>query len=63
MEIQEIIDRAGGMQSLAALLHVNYSTVAGWKMQKYIPAAHILSISQMMDIPLADLNNLVRKRG
>jgi len=63
MEIQEIIDLAGGMKQLSELLRVDYSTVAGWKMKQRIPARHILAICRIMDIPLADLNNLVRKRG
>lgn len=55
MTVDEIIERAGGVSKLGALIGVDHSTVSGWKREGRVPSERAILIHELMDIPLADI--------
>lgn len=60
MDVQTLINRAGGVGSLAARLSVSHSTVCGWKRTGFVPGNRVFQISVAFEIPPIDLAGLVK---
>lgn len=58
MDIQTLIDRAGGEAEFRALCDVARTTVLDWKRTGQIPASRIPGISEALGIPLGDIIGL-----
>lgn len=52
MDVQTLIDKAGGEQQFRALFKVARTTVLGWKRSGLLPANRIAQISEALDVPL-----------
>jgi hypothetical protein len=60
MDIQTLIDRAGGTpQRLGDLLGVARTTVLDWKRNGCIPGTRVVQISMILGIPVSELIGLV----
>jgi DNA-binding transcriptional regulator YdaS (Cro superfamily) len=59
MDIQTLIDKAGGTQKLADLLGVSRPTVLDWKRAGFIPGNRVAQISAALSIPVVVLIALV----
>lgn len=57
MTLDEIIDRAGGADALAAIIGVHRSTVHGYRhtATQLIPAQHCRKVAEALDIPLHEI--------
>lgn len=55
MDIQRLIDLAGGIPQLGQKLGVARTTIIGWRDAGKIPANRVTQISQAMQLPLADV--------
>jgi DNA-binding transcriptional regulator YdaS (Cro superfamily) len=60
MDIDTIIERAGGVSKLAAILGISHPTVSGWKQDGYVPGARVRQISDLLGIPFCEMYSLVR---
>jgi len=49
MTMDEIIERAGGVTKLAAIVARHHSTVLGWKR---VPAQHVRPIARALSVPV-----------
>ena len=58
MDVQTLIDRAGGLSALMTKLGVARTTVLDWKRTGYIPANRVAQISAKLNLPLADVVKL-----
>lgn len=61
MDVQTIIDTAGGVIQLAEKLGVSRTTILGWKKEKFIPANRVAQISQGLCLPLEEVVKLAPK--
>jgi len=50
MNVQSLVDRAGGVTRLAALLHISHSTVCEWKRNGFIPGSRVGQISAALKL-------------
>jgi hypothetical protein len=55
MDVQSIIDRAGGIPKLMDKLGVARTTILGWKASNTIPAARVAQISHELKLPSDEL--------
>lgn len=60
MNVQTIIQKAGGVGKLAALLGVSHPTVSDWKRTGFIPGGRIVQISKKLDVRVEDLSMLIK---
>lgn len=60
MDVQTLIDRAGGVGKLAKRLGVAHPTVCDWKRTGCIPAGRMVQVANSFDIPLDELRPIVR---
>lgn len=60
MNVQTIIQKAGGVGKLAALLGVSHPTVSDWKRTGFIPGGRIVQISRKLDVRVEDLSMLIK---
>lgn len=52
MDLDEIIERAGGVARLARIAEVDHSTIsAGWRRRGQVSIAAAIRISERLDIP------------
>jgi hypothetical protein len=51
MDVQTIIEKAGGVGKLASTLGVSHSTVCDWKRLGFIPSRRIMQISRTLGLP------------
>jgi hypothetical protein len=58
MDIQTLIDKAGGAPQLALLLGCGRTTVLGWQKNGAIPPHRVSEISDALDIPAWELLKL-----
>lgn len=58
MDMNEILEKVGGVSKLAGLLGVAHPTVSEWKRTGIVPASRIVQISSAIDVPLADVIDL-----
>lgn len=58
MDVQTLINMAGGVPELGAKLGVARTTIIGWREAGKIPASRVSQISEVMDLPLADVVKL-----
>jgi len=63
MDVQDIIDAAGGVGKLATKLGVSHSTVCDWKRGDFIPGARLPQISRELGIAVDAIAPLVRERA
>lgn len=59
MDVQALIDAAGGVGRFASALGVKHSTVCDWKRTGLLPGARVPQISRTFDIPAEKLMALV----
>lgn len=55
MQVSEVIERAGGVGRLAALLGMHHSSVCKWKKVGRIPTDRALAIHRLSGIPLHEM--------
>jgi DNA-binding transcriptional regulator YdaS (Cro superfamily) len=55
MEVQDIIDVAGGLRRLGDAVGVDHSTVSGWKRCGRIPVHRARRIHEVLKIPLHEI--------
>ena len=60
MEVQDLIEAAGGEAHLAALAGVHRTTVYEWKRGNFLPGHRVQAISKGLGIPADTLLALVR---
>lgn len=60
MDVQELIDSAGGVLRLAAIAGVARTTVLDWRKTGFIPGGRIVAISAALGLPPEDLLGLVQ---
>ena len=58
MDVQTLIDKAGGRPKFQELIGVARTTVLDWERLGRIPANRVAQISQALDLPLADVIRL-----
>ncbi len=58
MDVQHIIDRAGGIPKLMDRLGVARTTILGWKATNTIPATRVVQISQELNLSSTELLKL-----
>lgn len=58
MDVQTLINRAGGEQRFRALFKVARTTVLDWKRTGFLPANRIAQISEALDVPLEEVIKL-----
>lgn len=58
MDVQTIIDRAGGMQRLMARLGVARTTILDWKRLGTIPANRVAQIAAELRLPVSEVVKL-----
>jgi predicted site-specific integrase-resolvase len=61
MDVQTLIDRAGGLRELMARLGVARTTVLDWKRTGTIPATRVAQISEELRLPLRDVVKLASR--
>jgi DNA-binding transcriptional regulator YdaS (Cro superfamily) len=59
MNVQTIIERAGGVGKLAALLGVSHPTVSDWKRTGSIPGGRVVQISSALGLSVDEVIKLV----
>lgn len=60
MNVQTIIQQAGGVGKLAAILGVSHPTVSDWKRTGFIPGGRIVQISKKLGFKVEDLSMLIK---
>jgi DNA-binding transcriptional regulator YdaS (Cro superfamily) len=55
MEVQKIIDMAGGLRRLGDAVGVDHSTVSWWKKKGVIPVHRARKIHEVLKIPLHEI--------
>lgn len=50
MDVQSLIDRAGSVGKLAAMLEVSHTTICEWKRNGFIPGTRVAQISLALRI-------------
>lgn len=63
MNMQALIEKAGGVVDLATLSGVARTTVLDWKRTGLLPANRISRISDALSVPIEDLVKLTSQRG
>lgn len=58
MDVQTLIDMAGGAPELGTRLGVSRTTILGWKKSGNIPANRVAQISTAMGVPLSEVVKL-----
>ena len=58
MDVQTIIENAGGVGKLATLLGVQHPTVSGWKADGAIPASRLMQISGLLNLSIDEIKHL-----
>lgn len=58
MDVQKLIDKAGGEPQFQALCKVARTTVLDWKRTGLLPANRIAQISAALDVPLEEVIKL-----
>ena len=58
MDIQSLIDKAGGRDKLRAICDVGRTTILDWERLGRIPANRVAQISKALDLPLCDVIKL-----
>lgn len=59
MDIQTLIDKAGGVPQLARLLGCGRTTVLDWRRTGTIPGHRVRQISEVLGIPITEVITLV----
>lgn len=60
MNVQTIIQKAGGVGKLATLLGVSHPTVSEWKRTGFIPGGRLVQISRKLDVKVEELSALIK---
>jgi hypothetical protein len=58
VDVQALIDKAGGVMSLASVAGVARTTVLGWRTQGFIPGNRVVQISVALNLPSAEIIKL-----
>lgn len=59
MDVQDLIDKAGGEPQFQTMCGVARTTVLDWKRTGFIPASRVARISASLDVPLEEVIKLV----
>jgi hypothetical protein len=59
MDIQTLIDKAGGVAQLARLLGCGRTTVLDWRRSGTIPGHRVRQVSEVLDLPITEVVKLV----
>lgn len=60
MDVQTLIESAGGVLRLASIAGVARTTVLDWRKTEFIPGSRIAAISAALELPPEDLLALVQ---
>lgn len=60
MDVNALINTAGGVGKLAAKLSVSHATVCDWKRTGFVPGSRAAQISQIMGIPSEEVLSLIK---
>lgn len=60
LNVEALIQKAGGLPRLTALLGVARTTVLGWKQTGFIPANRVSQISDALELRLEDVAKLAQ---
>jgi hypothetical protein len=60
VDIQFLIDKAGGVMALAAKAGVARTTVLDWRKTGFIPGNRVATISAALKVPVKDVLTLVQ---
>lgn len=60
MDIQTLIDKAGGELEFRSLCGVARTTVLGWKQTGFIPSSRVAQISAALGVPVAEVIKLAQ---
>lgn len=58
MDIQTLIDKAGGERDFQVLCDVARTTVLDWKRSGHVPANRVAQISAALDLPIEEVIKL-----
>jgi hypothetical protein len=59
MNVETIIEKAGGVGKLAALLSVRHPTVCDWRRTGYVPGGRVIEISQKLNLDVTEVSKLI----
>jgi DNA-binding transcriptional regulator YdaS (Cro superfamily) len=60
MDVQVLVEKAGGVSKMAARCGVSHSTVCGWKRGNFLPGNRVRQIAELLTIPVEALLPMVR---
>lgn len=60
IDVDALIERAGGMPALMSKLDVARTTILDWKRTGFIPASRVAQISAKLQLPLEDVVKLAQ---
>jgi hypothetical protein len=60
MDVQSLVDKAGGIPELAGKLNVGRATIYDWLRVGFLPSVRVRQISRTLDVPEDKLLPLVR---
>lgn len=60
MDVQSLIDQAGGVGKLATLLGVAHNTVCDWKRTGLIPGNRVAQVCARLNLPVENVLKLAR---
>lgn len=63
MDVDSLINRAGGVMELAGIARVARTTVLHWRKTGHVPGSHLYAISVGLKIPQSKLVGLLRPKG
>ena len=60
MNVNTIIEKAGGVGKLASFLGISHPTVCDWKRTGFIPGGRLVQISQLLGLQVDALSALIK---
>lgn len=60
MDVQTLVELAGGVGKLADRLGVRHPTICEWKRLGHIPGNRVVQVSRALDLPINEVSQLVR---
>ena len=61
MDIEALIEKAGGVGKLAGKLGVSHSAICDWKRAGAIPAGRAIQISRTLNVPVEKILELTKQ--
>lgn len=58
MDVQTLIDKAGGVTKFAVKMGVSHCSVLDWKRDNRLPGSRVAQVSAVLGVPLEDVASL-----